>query len=631
MKKFFLVTLALFAVVLSSTAQSDIISLIVPSGQRLYFSISHGYNTTNSAEVICPTNGPNGWSGYQKPAGDVVIPDSVMYEGVSYPVTTIGKCAFLDCDLITSIVIPNTVTWTRNSNSVINTHCGVGQPITGCTSLTSLTIGRNFCSGQLMNGGSPNLKTIYFNADSCINNVITGSLGADSANNVNLIIGDNVKIIPPGFFSYDSITNRKIYYDTIIIGSSVNSIGSTAFNRQYQIQSITFRSQNPPLLEQYPFGYTNNESYNIGTINCNVPCGRSSIYYAQWTTLFNDYIETPAGYSISVSSSNDSWGTAEVIQAPTCSENAMIGATAACGYYFVRWSDGNTDNPRTMSLTEDTYLVAEFASSYNLPDTVFVHDTTIINNYLHDTTYLPIYLYDTVPVVEYLNDTIFLPQYIHDTTIVNNYLHDSIYLPTYIHDTTFLPVHDTTYITLHDTTIVNHYLLDTIYLPQYIHDTTFIPVHDTTYINVPVHDTTIVTDTVIVSVHDTTYITQTDTLTVTQYDTIDNYIHDTLTITDTLWLTQYDTILIHDTIFIHDTIVVGVGDVETVNAKIYTNNRQIVVEGADGNDVCLYDINGRILATKQDYGVPIRFDAPASGTYIIKIGNYPVRKVVVIR
>ncbi len=117
----------------------------------------------------------------------------------------------------------------------------------------------------------------------------------------------------------------------------------------------------------------------------------------------------------------------------------------------------------------------------------------------------------------------------------------------------------------------------------------------------------------------------------TQYDTIDNYIHDTLTITDTLWLTQYDTILIHDTIFIHDTIVVGVGDVETVNAKIYTNNRQIVVEGADGNDVCLYDINGRILATKQDYGVPIRFDAPASGTYIIKIGNYPVRKVVVIR
>lgn len=581
MKKFFLVTLALFAAVLSSTAQSDIISLIVPSGQRLYFSISHGYNTTNTATLICPCEG-HGWVGYQKPAGDVVIPDSVMYEGVSYPVTTIGQYAFLDCDLITSIIIPNTVLWVQ------------GSSIKGCTSLTTLTIGRSFRAGTLMSGGTPNLKTIYFNADSC-----SGQLGADSANNVNLIIGDNVKIIPPSFFAYDSIINRKILFDTIIVGSSVNSIGSFAFNRQYQIQSITFRSQNPPLLGQYPFGYTTNESYNIGTINCNVPCGRSSIYYAQWTTLFNDYIETPAGYSISVSSSNDSWGTAEVIQAPTCSENAMIGATAACGYYFVRWSDGNTDNPRTMSLTEDTYLVAEFASSYNLPDTVFVHDTTIINNYLHDTTYLPIYLYDTVPVVEYLHDTIFLPQYIHDTTIVNNYLHDSIYLPTYIHDTTFLPIHDTTYITLHDTTIVNHYLLDTIYLPQYIHDTT--------------------------------YVTLTDTVTNTVYDTITNNIYDTTVVynTDTLWL--HDTVFVHDTIYIHDTIVVGMDEVDAINAKIYTSNGQIVVDGAESNTVWLYDVNGRILAIKQNEYAPLFFDVPSSGSYLVKIGNHPARKVVVIR
>ena len=28
---------------------------------------------------------------------------------------------------------------------------------------------------------------------------------------------------------------------------------------------------------------------------------------------------------------------------------------------------------------------------------------------------------------------------------------------------------------------------------------------------------------------------------------------------------------------------------------------------------------------------PLRFDAPVSGTYMIKIGNYPARKVVVIR
>lgn len=55
------------------------------------------------------------------------------------------------------------------------------------------------------------------------------------------------------------------------------------------------------------------------------------------------------------------------------------------------------------------------------------------------------------------------------------------------------------------------------------------------------------------------------------------------------------------------------------------------MDGADGNEVWLFDMNGRILATKRDYGTPIRFDAPVSGTYLIKVGNYPARKVVVIR
>ena len=36
-------------------------------------------------------------------------------------------------------------------------------------------------------------------------------------------------------------------------------------------------------------------------------------------------------------------------------------ATPNYGYHFVQWSDGNTDNPRTIILTQDTTLTAEFA------------------------------------------------------------------------------------------------------------------------------------------------------------------------------------------------------------------------------------------------------------------------------
>lgn len=75
----------------------------------------------------------------------------------------------------------------------------------------------------------------------------------------------------------------------------------------------------------------------------------------------------------------------------------------------------------------------------------------------------------------------------------------------------------------------------------------------------------------------------------------------------------------------------SIDGVDMLNAKVYSNKGQIVVEGADDKMVTLYDLNGRYLATKQDYGTAIRFDVPASGTYMIKIGNHAARKVVVIR
>lgn len=105
---------------------------------------------------------------------------------------------------------------------------------------------------------------------------------------------------------------------------------------------------------------------------------------------------------------------------------------------------------------------------------------------------------------------------------------------------------------------------------------------------------------------------------------------------DTVYIYIHDTVYnyIHDTVYIHDTIYItgeGIDGADAMNAKVYTNRGQIVVEGADGNRVTLYDVNGRVLATKQDDYTPLYFDTPASGTYMIKIGAYPARKVVVIR
>lgn len=132
------------------------------------------------------------------------------------------------------------------------------------------------------------------------------------------------------------------------------------------------------------------------------------------------------------------------------------------------------------------------------------------------------------------------------------------------------------------------------------------------------HDSIIIIDTAFIYVHDTTYID----------------IHDTTIAHDTLWLTQYDTVWLHDTIIVHDTVYIteeGIDGTEALIAKVYSSQGQIVVEGAEGNSVTLYDVAGRVLATKHDDYSQMRLDVPASGTYMIKIGAYPARKVVVVR
>lgn len=325
---------------------------------------------------------------------------------------------------------------------------------------------------------------------------------------------------------------------------------------------------------------------------------------------------------------------------------ATVTAVPTGNNIFLSWSNGVTANPYTFTVTSDTTLTAQFT----LPDTIVLHDTTYVP--VHDTTYIDVHDTTFVPV----HDTTYVP--VHDTTYVpvyaveyvDRYIHDTAFVNTYVHDTTIQYVNnyvfDTTHINnyVHDTTIqyVYNYVFDTTYINNYIHDTTVLyvnqNVYDTTFINNYIHDTT----TLYVNqyVHDTTY--------------INNYLHDTITMTTQMFDTMivnlyqfdtaiynnynYDTVIVnnyyYDTVFIHyhDNSYVnepGTDGVSAVDVKVYTSRGQIVVEGAEENIVTLYDATGRTLATKQDYYNPLRFDVPAPGTYMLKVGAYPARRVVV--
>ena len=396
------------------------------------------------------------------------------------------------------------------------------------------------------------------------------------------------------------------------------------------IYTLTFQSDNTD------FGIVNTTSVSGEYLDSTILIYTTPIphyHFTQWNDgntknprkfIFDDNRTYTASFAIdvhtvSVQVDNLAHGTVSGAGSREYGQPITVSATPYSGYRFTHWSNGATYNPYTFAVLEDKALTANFVvDGEPWQDTVVMYDTAYV--VLHDTTYIDVH------------DTTYIDVFMHDTTIVTDTVTLTEYVP--VHDTTYIDVHDTIYIDVHDTTYIDVFVYDTTvvtdtvtlseYVPVHdttyidIHDTTYIDVYDTTYINVFVHDTTVVTDTVTLTLY--------DTITNTVFDTVDNYIYDTLLLTDTIWL--HDTIVIHDTIYITQEDIDGT---EALNAKIYQRDGQVIVEGAGGNAVTLYDANGRVLATKQDYYMPLSFDVLATGTYMIKVGSAPARRVVVIR
>ena len=64
------------------------------------------YSVNDDNKTVTVVGNPSG----SKPTGDLTIPESVTYGGISYPVTSIGNWAFFGCSGLTSVTIPNSVT-----------------------------------------------------------------------------------------------------------------------------------------------------------------------------------------------------------------------------------------------------------------------------------------------------------------------------------------------------------------------------------------------------------------------------------------------------------------------------------------------------------------------------------------
>ena len=116
-----------------------------------------------------------------------------------------------------------------------------------------------------------------------------------------------------------------------------------------------------------------------------------------------------------------------------------IAALAYPGYHFSHWMDGNTDNPRTITVNSDILFNAYFAkgSDIRTKSLILIHDTIV----LRDTVWRTIH--QTVNIT--LHDTLWV-SHIDTITVTTR---DTLWMPRDEHDTFYIVIHEQYY---YDTT-----------------------------------------------------------------------------------------------------------------------------------------------------------------------------------
>lgn len=75
----------------------------------------------------------------------------------------------------------------------------------------------------------------------------------------------------------------------------------------------------------------------------------------------------------------------------------------------------------------------------------------------------------------------------------------------------------------------------------------------------------------------------------------------------------------------------GIENADEVNVNAYSKEGNIVLNGAEGREVYLFDINGRMLNHTATAAETEVYSVPASGVYLIKVDGVQTKRVVVIR
>ena len=287
-------------------------------------------------------------------------------------VTSIGNWAFVGCSSLTSVTIPNSVTSIGESafgycSSLTSvtipssvTSIGYGA-FEGCSSLTSVTIPNSVTSiGDFAFKACSSLTSVT------IPNSVT-SIGDDAFSGCSSLTSVTIpnSVTSIGNFAFDGCSSLT----SVTIPNSVTSIGGSAFFNCSSLTSVTIPNSVTSIGDGAFYNCSGLTSVTIGNSVTSIGeeafwgCSSLTDIYVcgdleRFQRLLNndDRIKVGMSYSITINAEHGN-----VSYPQTMCDDMQLTATPYNGYHFVKWSDGNTDNPRTIELTRDTTFTALFA------------------------------------------------------------------------------------------------------------------------------------------------------------------------------------------------------------------------------------------------------------------------------
>ncbi len=323
-------------------------------------------------------------SGYE--ISELLIPETIVYEGITYTVKSVGDYAFCNTKSLKSITLSDSIT-----------KIGM-RAFANCDSLQSIYIPKNVVMvGSYAFEASHALQTIdvaaenttYSSISDCLCNkegtmLILAPGGRDS-----IVVAEGITAIDHYAFAYcnlqhvelplslqtidhyafsycnalqsvaipDGVTElganlfrESLNLRSVVFGRNIKKMGNYSFLGCVSIDTITILAPEPPIIKDL----------SLNTDSCLLRVFKNSYSVYAKHTYWSNFTNISTLNTISLEVNDTEWGIVQGAGYYDTNSDVVIEAQAAEGYEFEDWSDGVTDNPRLIVLSKDISLTANF-------------------------------------------------------------------------------------------------------------------------------------------------------------------------------------------------------------------------------------------------------------------------------